>query len=117
MSVSFRSLLSGLLLCSVLANAAPIDNPRLARSADVASDWLSHGRDWQETRYSPLRQIDSGNVADLSLAWYLDLSDTRGLQATPLVADGVIYLSGNWSVARAVDARTGALLWEYDPRR
>ena len=115
MSAPFRSLLTGLLLCSLLANAAPVDNPRLARSVDVASDWLSHGRDWQETRYSPLRQIDSGNVSDLSLAWYLDLSDTRGLQATPLVADGVIYLSGNWSVARAVDARTGALLWEYDP--
>jgi len=79
-------------------------------------NWASHGRDAQETRFSPLNAINSDTVSALNLAWYVDLPDTRGLQATPLVVDGVMYVTGNWSVARAYNARTGDLLWEFDPK-
>ncbi|MBU1831073.1 MAG: PQQ-binding-like beta-propeller repeat protein, partial [Gammaproteobacteria bacterium] len=57
-----------------------------------------------------------GNVADLSLAWSFDTDFNRGLEATPIVIDGVLYLTGNWSVVYALDARSGALLWKYDPK-
>ncbi|MGR8950012.1 MAG: PQQ-dependent dehydrogenase, methanol/ethanol family, partial [Gammaproteobacteria bacterium] len=56
------------------------------------------------------------NVDRLGVQWSIDLANDRALVATPLVVDGVIYFTGSYSVARAVDARTGKILWEYDPQ-
>jgi quinohemoprotein ethanol dehydrogenase len=96
--------------------AGAVDDARLvAADADV-DDWLSHGRTYAEQRFSPLDQIHAGNVGQLGLAWWLDTRTTRGLEATPLVADGVLYTTGSWSVVFAVDARTGKALWTYDPQ-
>lgn len=101
------------------AGAVPLPNPvtaqRLAQATAVADDWLSHGRDYSETRHSPLAQVNTQNVSRLGLAWYYEFPDTGGLEGTPLVADGVMYVSGNWSVVHALDAATGARLWVYDP--
>lgn len=81
-----------------------------------ASEWLTYGRDYAETRYSPLDQIDTGNVDQLALAWTWDIEDARGrIQATPLVRDGVMYFVGEWNVVFAVDARTGEQRWKWDP--
>ena len=94
----------------------PVDAERIA-GADLDPDnWLTHGRDYGEQRYSPLDQIRQDNVADLGLAWSFDLGTRRGLEATPLVADGVLYATGTWSVVYALDAATGEELWTYDPR-
>ncbi|HEY7842042.1 MAG TPA: PQQ-binding-like beta-propeller repeat protein, partial [Gammaproteobacteria bacterium] len=79
-------------------------------------NWLTHGRDWAEQRFTPLDQINDGNAARLGLAWYLDLGTTWGVQATPLVVDGVMYLSSVWNVIHAVDAATGRELWRHDPK-
>jgi len=92
----------------------PVDADRL-READPRS-WLSHGRDQAEQRYSPLDQIDEQNVSQLGLAWSFDLGTERGVEATPLVADGVLYVSAPWSLLHALDAATGDLLWSYDPQ-
>ncbi|MEN8183986.1 MAG: PQQ-binding-like beta-propeller repeat protein, partial [Myxococcota bacterium] len=103
---------------SALATApAPgVDDARL-RDADADPDsWLTHGRNYAEQRYSPLRQIHTGNVGELGLAWFFDTDTTRGVEATPLVSDGVLYTTGSWSVVFAVDARSGELLWKYDPQ-
>jgi PQQ-dependent dehydrogenase (methanol/ethanol family) len=100
---------------SPMLAANPVDQARLIDAPHNGADWLSHGRDQQETRFSPLQQINTENVEQLGLAWSVDLPDTRGLQATPLVADGVMYVTGNWSVARAYNAASGELLWEHDP--
>jgi len=89
---------------------------RDAGSADSGAEWLTYGRDYAETRFSPLDQIDVGNVAELGVAWTLDTGSFRGLEATPLVADGVLYATRPWSSVFAVDARTGKVLWDYDPR-
>ncbi|MGD8340419.1 MAG: PQQ-dependent dehydrogenase, methanol/ethanol family [Gammaproteobacteria bacterium] len=86
-----------------------------AGTTDSGANWLTYGRDYAETRYSPLRQINTGNVAGLGVAWMLDTGTHRGLEATPLVADGVLYATRPWSSVFAVDARTGELLWDYDP--
>lgn len=82
------------------------------------AEWLSHGRDQAETRYSPLDQIDESNVARLGLAWTWDWApnEPQGrVESTPLVSDGVLYATGTWNVVFALDARTGALKWKWNP--
>jgi PQQ-dependent dehydrogenase (methanol/ethanol family) len=97
------------------SGTAAIDDSRLlAADADAAS-WLMHGRTYAEQRHSPLAQIDERSVARLGLAWSFDMQTTRGVEATPIVVDGVMYVSGPWSVVYALDARTGALRWKWDP--
>ena len=81
-----------------------------------SANWLSYGKDYKEQRYSDLDKINVGNVGQLGLAWAFDTDFNRGLEATPIVVDGVIYVTGNWSVVYALDARSGSLLWKYDPK-
>jgi PQQ-dependent dehydrogenase (methanol/ethanol family) len=94
---------------------AGIDDARLRNAAQEPENWLSYGGTYAEQRYSPLAQIDETNVAQLGLAFAFEMNTTRGLEATPLVVDGVIYTTGSWSVVHAVDARTGLELWRHDP--
>jgi len=79
-------------------------------------DWAVHGGTNDEQRFSTLDQINDGNVGRLGLAWYQDIGLARGLEATPIVSKGVLYLSTAWSMVRAFDARTGKPLWSYDPQ-
>ncbi|MFT4613009.1 MAG: quinohemoprotein ethanol dehydrogenase [Bacteroidia bacterium] len=104
-----------LLLCSSTLIAAPVTHDRLGSAAQNPDNWLAHGRDLNETRFSPLDQVHTGNVDTLGLVWSYDFPDTRGLEGTPLVADGVMYVTGNWSVVHALDATTGESRWVYDP--
>ena len=78
-------------------------------------DWPLHGRVNGEDRFSPLTQINTENVADVGLAWEVSMDSQRGLEATPIVVDGVMYVTSTWSRVFAVDAKTGESLWEYDP--
>jgi quinohemoprotein ethanol dehydrogenase len=78
--------------------------------------WLSYGRTYDEQRFSPLTEINAGNVGKLGLAWSADLDTARGQEATPLVIDGKIYISTAWSKVKAYDAATGAPLWDFDPK-
>ena len=94
---------------------APVDDKALASVESRPGDWLSYGRDYYEQRFSPLDQINDTNAAKLGLAWSFETATDRGLEATPLVIDGVMYTTGSWSVVYAVDARTGKELWKYDP--
>ncbi|HEX7037259.1 MAG TPA: PQQ-dependent dehydrogenase, methanol/ethanol family [Pseudomonadales bacterium] len=93
-----------------------IDGRRIAEADATPGDWLSYGRNYQEDRYSPLDRINVETVKDLGLAWYWDTGTTRGLESSPLVADGVMFSTGSWSVVWAHDAKTGELLWQYDPQ-
>ena len=79
-------------------------------------EWLSYGRDRNEQRFSPLTQISDQSVSRLGLAWSSDLETARGQEATPLMHDGVLYVSTAWSMVKAYDAKTGALKWSYDPK-
>lgn len=78
--------------------------------------WLTHGLNYNEDRYSLLTEINKDNVKNLGLAWVTDLGSKRGIEATPLVADDVMYLSGAWSTIFAIDAKTGKQIWKYDPQ-
>jgi len=92
-----------------------IDDAAMANEGDN-ENWLAFGRTYSEQRHSPIEQINESNVGELKPDWYLDLPEDAGLTATPLVADGVMYFSGSMSRVRAVNAVTGELLWEYDPK-
>ncbi len=84
--------------------------------AQPNSDWLTYGLTQGETRYSPLDQINAGNVKRLGLQWSYELgAGGGGQEATPLVWNGTIYGITNWSVVFAVDARTGKERWRWDP--
>jgi len=80
------------------------------------AEWPSDGRDYTAQRYSPLTQIDASNVSQLGLAWYDDLGTYRGVEATPIYSDGVLYNTLPFNVTIAYDARTGKRLWTYDPQ-
>jgi quinohemoprotein ethanol dehydrogenase len=82
-----------------------------------SEDWLMYGLNYQEQRYSLLKQIDTTNVSRLGLAWTYEIGVGGGNQeATPLVHNGVLYSITNWSITFAVDVRTGKEIWRYDPK-
>ena len=114
---AFRLLLTFALAAGVAScgGARELDDAAL-RAADADSaEWLSYGRTYSEQRHSPLRQIDERSVSRLGLAWSVDMGTLRGLEATPLVSDGVMFATSAWSVVYAIDARSGTVLWRYDP--
>jgi quinohemoprotein ethanol dehydrogenase len=100
----------------LVAAAGDVDDARLLAAAADGDDWLSYGRTYDEQRFSPLTAIDDSNVGRLGLAWSSDLDTARGQEATPIVVDGVLYVSTAWSMVKAFDAATGERLWSYDPR-
>jgi len=100
----------------IKAVTARIDGAAVRANTATGRDWPSHGLDYAETRFSRLKQVDAGNVKQLGLAWSYDLESTRGVEATPLVVDGVMYVTASWSIVHAVDVRTGQRLWSFDPQ-
>ncbi len=92
-----------------------VDNDLLLAADETPGDWLSYGRNYQEDRYSPLKQITKSNLDSLGLAWSINLGTTRGIETTPIVVDGIMYITGPWSVVYAIDARKGKIIWMYDP--
>jgi len=92
-----------------------VDDRRLREAGADPREWLAHGRTQDEQRFSPLHQIDERSVAQLGLVWSHDLGTSRGVEATPIVVDGVMYASAPWGVVVALDARTGRRLWSFDP--
>ncbi len=95
--------------------AAQVDDQRLLNASKDGANWLSYGRTYDEQRFSPLAAIDASNVGKLGLQWFADLDTARGQEATPIVVDGVLYLSTAWSMVEAFNATTGKRLWSYDP--
>jgi quinohemoprotein ethanol dehydrogenase len=94
-----------------------IDENALKNAGQTGEEWLTYGLNMQETRYSPLKQIDAANVSRLGLTWTYEIGQGGGNQeGTPLVANGVLYGITNWSITYALDARTGKELWRYDPK-
>ena len=92
-----------------------IDDARIVNADSEPGNWLAHGRTFEEQRFSPLADINRENVGELGLAWYRDLGTNRGLEATPIVVDGIMFFTSTWSRVHAVDAVTGEEIWSYDP--
>jgi quinohemoprotein ethanol dehydrogenase len=116
--------LAALLLAAACGAPAPgpgaVDETRLRRADAEPGQWLSLGRTWRADRFSPLTRITPENVGTLGFAWEHEARSRRGRvehgqEATPIVVDGVLYVSGPWGSVIAADARTGAPRWRYDP--
>lgn len=109
--------LSFVLFCAAtsLARADGVDQARLLAADGDTDNWLTYGRTFSEQRFVPLAQINADNVSKLGLTWYADIPTLDGFASTPLVIDGRIYITGSFANVYAVDARSGALLWRYDP--
>src|SRR5580693_4938614 len=98
---------------SLPAKAAQVDAARLA--SPEPGEWVATGRDAAGTYFSPLTDINGGNVATLGFAWDYRLGTNRGQESTPLVIDGVMYATSNFGRVYALDAASGKELWTYDP--
>ncbi|HBL93570.1 MAG TPA: PQQ-dependent dehydrogenase, methanol/ethanol family, partial [Hyphomonas sp.] len=93
---------------------AAVDTNRIS-TASAADEWLTYGGTYDEQRHSSLIDVNKETVADLGVAWTYDLATNRGVESTPIVVDGVMYVTSAWSLVYALDAKTGEELWVYDP--
>jgi len=100
---------------STLAASADDASAALIRNDDDGANWPSYGRTYSERHASPLHDITTANIDKLGLAWSLDLTDVHNGATVPLAIDGIVYFTVGQSLVHAVDARTGKLLWRYDP--
>jgi quinohemoprotein ethanol dehydrogenase len=103
-------------LARIRVATGAVDGSMLARNQEATRDWPSHGLDYAEQRFSKLRQVNDANVGELGLLWTYNLESTRGVEATPLVVDGIMFVTASWSVVHAIDTRSGQRLWTYDPQ-
>ena len=92
-----------------------IDRKRLMSADKDPRQWLTTGRDFGKGHYSPLDRISTKTIGRLGFAWSYDTQTNRGLEATPIVVDGVMYTSGATGKAYALDAKTGKEIWSFDP--
>jgi len=95
--------------------AAQIDDAALVTANGQVANWLTYGRTYSEQRFSPLDQITDKNISKLGLVWAGSLESFRGIEATPIVVDGVMFVTGSWSRVFAFDAKTGERKWSFDP--
>lgn len=111
-----RNLLPAFLLFAGAALAAGnVTEKRVLEESGKGINWFLKGGNFNGQHYSPLSEINTQNVSELGLEWVSDIPAPDGISATPIVVDGVIYFSAAYSVAFAVDAKTGKILWRFDP--
>lgn len=111
-----------LVLLSAFGLAAPalagaVDDARLRDAAQESGNWLSYGRDYGQQRFSPLKQINRETIGRLVPKWIYQTGTTASFQATPIVVDGVLYLSMPFDHVAAIDAASGRELWRYEHQR
>lgn len=110
--------LVALAACPLLAQQkSQVDDNALKNAGSNGEEWLTYGRDYAETHFSPLNQINTANVKQLGLVWSWETESPSGarIESTPLFSNGILYASLGWGVLVAVDARSGKLKWRWDP--
>ncbi len=131
MTIRNRAQGMGLMLCAALLTgnallaptaakaagrgAANVTAERLVKAADEPGQWMTYGGTYSEQRFSPLKNLDTGNVGKLGLQWYGDYETNQNQHGSPLYVDGVIYVSTARNVVHAFDAKSGKQLWKYNP--
>lgn len=112
----FLASAAALLVAATPVDAEEVTTADLLSAAENTSDWLTYSRDYHGQRYVKLNQITPANVHRLRPVWVFPTGgENRGLEATPLIHDGVMYVSTDESRVFALDARTGTMIWHYDP--
>jgi len=100
----------------IKAATSAVDDAAIKANAATTKDWLSYGLDYSEMRFSKLDQVNADTVKTLGLKWSYNLESMRGVEATPIVVDGIMYVTASWSIVHAIDVRTGKRIWTFDPR-
>ena len=110
-----RALLMGSLIALLLPLYlhGQVSSDRLVNAAQEPQNWLTYSGTYASTRHSPLRQIDPTNVRNLEMKWVFQSQSSHNFQATPLVVDGIMYLTQPPNDIVALDARTGRVFWVY----
>jgi alcohol dehydrogenase (cytochrome c) len=96
-----------------VARAGQVTDQTLLNAANDSNNWITSGRDYASTRFSPLTQIAPANVKRLVPKWSFSLGTLDAQQTTPLANDGVLYLTAAHSRIYAVDAHNGRQIWQY----
>jgi quinohemoprotein ethanol dehydrogenase len=114
-------LTGGLMVAHAQNGPRPLGSAAVDQARQIAADqepgtWMSAGRTYDEQRYSPLTNINASNIQGLGLTWFSDVDTQNGQEATPVVVDGVLYVTTAWSMVYAYNAKTGQQLWKYDPK-
>jgi glucose dehydrogenase len=115
-----RSLVSGvLLLLSAVASATDAihDDARLLQADRDVTNWLMYSRDYSNQRFSALAQVNAQTVSRLVPRWIYQSGVASTFQASPIVVDGVMYLSLPFNHVVALDARSGQEIWRYQHKR
>ena len=92
----------------------PVTQERLLKGTEDTSAWLMYGGSYEGWRYSPLKDINRKNVKKLTPAWIFQTGVPGQLEASPVIADGILYLTASYNHAYALDAVTGEPIWKYD---
>jgi alcohol dehydrogenase (cytochrome c) len=100
----------------LLTRAEPVASDRLLHAHRDSADWLMYGRTYDSQRFSPLTQIHTRNVGELSLQWQFVIAAPGPHTSTPIVRDGVMFVTSAWSKLYALDARAGTLLWAVEAK-
>jgi len=100
----------GMTVTGTLPTYNPVTDAMLAKPAD--GDWLMYRRNYQGWSNSPLKQVTAANVKNLQLQWSWAMNDGGAAQVTPIVHDGIMFLSGTANTVQALNAKTGELIWE-----
>ncbi len=112
-----RQICRGLLLAVALLIAgamnAQVTSERLKRAADEPQNWLTYSGGYMSQRFTALKQIDNTNVKNLELKWVFQAQSLQKFETTPLVVDGIMYLTQSPNDIIALDAKTGRAFWVY----
>ena len=92
-------------------------NDSIIKAQDNPDNWPYYGRTYENTRFSPLKQITTRNVGKLKLAYAFSLGSLRSNESTPIVIGDTMYVSSSWGpkYVYALDAATGDIKWTYQP--
>ena len=102
---------AGVTVAGEVESFRPVTDAMLRQPDD--GDWLMIRRNYEAWSYSPLAEIDRGNVGELELAWIWAMNEGGWNAPSPIAYDGVLYVAGIGPVVQALDAATGDLIWEY----
>ncbi|MEE2694933.1 MAG: PQQ-binding-like beta-propeller repeat protein [Pseudomonadota bacterium] len=116
--IKFSKLLFGIVASSFIATSASaadtnVSQDMLSRAANDSNNFLHTNGNYEQTRYYPNSQINTGNVKKLVPAWIFQTEIVDSLETTPIIVNGVMYVTTSFNHAYALDAKTGEEIWHY----
>ena len=115
--MKYRLLAAVISTVCLSANAAELTDERLLGAANDSANWLTYSRDYTNQRFSPLAQVNTDNAKRLVPKWIYQSGVSSTFQSSPIVVDGVMYISLPFNHVVALDAKSGKELWRYEHKR